>query len=66
MIKVHDAVTCLRVKWMWRFWMDQGQTWSWFIWRQVLSVVLREVILGTTFVADSWIEKLHPFYQDML
>ena len=43
--------------------MDQGQT---VIWRQVLSVILREVIPDMTFVADSWIKTLHPFYQDML
>ncbi len=66
MLCVWDSVLKLRIKWFRHLWNDKGQSWSAFVWPQVLSVIPGPLMPGMSFVSDAWIQNLDPFYQDII
>ena len=66
MLCVWDSILKLRIKWFRHIWIDKGQSWSVFIWPQVLTAIPSPLMPGMSFVSDAWIQDLDPFYQDII
>ena len=51
---------------MCHLWEDKGQTWSQWIWPQLICKIPMDIIPGMTFCAEHLVQHLTPFYQGIV
>ena len=66
MVCVKSIVHALHVKWMKQLSLDIGLTWSRVIWPEIISKFSPDLIQGITYLPESVLANLDPFYAAIL